>query len=341
MRLLRFLPVALLLAIVLVAAGCGGSSTKVSSDSVAAVGNDQITKAEFNFLIAGAKSQALAAKATFPKPGTADYKTLQDKAMAYLVQEKELEQKGKDLGVQVTDADVDKQITQIKKQYFGGSEKAFQAQLKQQGFTLPLLKIYQRGNLLSDKLYKKITADAKVTDAEIQKYYNENKTQYTKVESRDVRHILVNSKAKADDLESQLKAGGDFAALAKKFSKDTLSAVKGGKLTIEKGKTVAEFDKAAFALKTNEISPPVHTQYGWHIIQALSAVKPASTQPLSAVKETIRQNLLSQKKTDLFQKWLDGVKKDYEKSVRYATGYVPEATTTAATTATTATTSSK
>jgi foldase protein PrsA len=340
MRLLRFLPVALLLAIVLVAAGCGGGSAKVGSDSVAAVGSDQITKSEFNFLIAGAKSQALAAKATFPKPGTADYKTLQDKAMAYLVQEKELEQKGKDLGVEVTDADVDKQIAQIKKQYFGGSEKAFQAQLKQQGFTLPLLKIYQRGNLLSDKLYKKITGDAKVSDAEIQKYYNENKTQYTKVESRDVRHILVNSKAKADDLEAQLKAGGDFAALAKKFSKDTLSAVKGGKLTIEKGKTVAEFDKAAFALKTNEISPPVHTQYGWHIIQALSAVKPASTQPLSAVKETIRQNLLSQKKTDLFQKWLDGVKKDYEKSVHYATGYTPE-TTTAATTAPTATTSSK
>jgi parvulin-like peptidyl-prolyl isomerase len=340
MRLLRFLPVALLLAIVLVAAGCGGGSAKVGSDSVAAVGSDQITKSEFNFLIAGAKSQALAAKATFPKPGTADYKTLQDKAMAYLVQEKELEQKGKDLGVEVTDADVDKQIAQIKKQYFGGSEKAFQAQLKQQGFTLPLLKIYQRGNLLSDKLYNKITGDAKVSDAEIQKYYNENKTQYTKVESRDVRHILVNSKAKADDLEAQLKAGGDFAALAKKFSKDTLSAVKGGKLTIEKGKTVAEFDKAAFALKTNEISPPVHTQYGWHIIQALSAVKPASTQPLSAVKETIRQNLLSQKKTDLFQKWLDGVKKDYEKSVHYATGYTPE-TTTAATTAPTATTSSK
>jgi parvulin-like peptidyl-prolyl isomerase len=83
----------------------------------------------------------------------------------------------------------------------------------------------------------------------------------------------------------------------------------------------------------------VHTQYGWHIIQALSAVKPASTQPLSAVKEVIRQNLLSQKKTDLFQKWLDGVKKDYEKSVRYQTGYVPEATTatTAATTTATAT----
>ena len=339
MRLLRFLPVALLLAIVVVAAGCGGGSKSVSSDSVAVVGSDQITKSEFNFLIAGAKRQAAAAKATFPKPGTAEYKTLQDKAMAYLVQERELEQKGKDLGVQVTDSDVDKQIAKIKKQYFGGSQKAFDAQLKQQGFTLPLLKIYQRGNLLSDKLYKKITASAKVSDTEIKKYYDLNKTQYTKAQSRDVRHILVNSKKQADGLEAQLKGGADFAALAKKYSKDTLSAVKGGKLTIEKGKTVAEFDKAAFALKTNEISPPVHTQYGWHIIQALSAVKPGSTQPLSAVKETIRQNLLSQKKTTLFQKWLDGVRKDYAKSVRYQTGYVPAATgtTTAATTTATAT----
>jgi parvulin-like peptidyl-prolyl isomerase len=149
----------------------------------------------------------------------------------------------------------------------------------------------------------------------------------------------VSSKKQADSLEAQLKSGGDFATLAKKFSKDTSSAVNGGKLTIEKGKTVPEFDKEAFALKTNEISPPVHTQYGWHIIQALSAVKPASTQPLSAVKETIRQNLLQQKKTDAFQKWLDGVKKDFAKKVRYQTGYVPAstATTTTPTTTTTST----
>jgi hypothetical protein len=76
----------------------------------------------------------------------------------------------------------------------------------------------------------------------------------------------------------------------------------------------------------------VHTQYGWHIIQALSAIKPASTQPLKDVKETIRQNLLQTKKTEAFQKWLDGVKKDFEKSVSYAAGYVPESTTTAAAT---------
>jgi foldase protein PrsA len=340
MRFLRFLPVALLLVVVLVAAGCGGGGGQksVPTDAVAVVGDTPITKAQFNFLIAGAKHQAEAAKAAFPKPGTADYKTLQDKALAYLVQESELEQKGKDIGVQVTDADVNKQITQIKQQYFGGDEKKFQQQLKAQGFTLPLLKIYQRGNLLSDKLYKKVTSTVKVTDPDIQKYYNDNKSQYQTAASRDVRHILVSSKKQADDLETKLKAGASFAVLAKKYSKDTLSAVKGGKLTIEKGKTVPEFDKEAFALKTNEISPPVHTQYGWHIIQALSAVKPASTQPLRTVKEQIRQNLLQTKKTQAFQKWLDGVKKDFDKSVSYAAGYVPSSTTSTSTATQTTTT---
>jgi foldase protein PrsA len=340
MRFLRLLPVALLLAVVLVAAGCGGGGGQkdVPANAVAVVGDTPITKAQFNFLIAGAKNQADAAKAAFPKPGTADYKTLQDKALAYLVQESELEQKGKDIGVQVSDADVDKQIAQIKQQYFGGDEKKFEQQLKAQGFTLPLLKIYQRGNLLSNKLYKKVTSTVNVSDADIQKYYSDNKAQYQTPASRDVRHILVSSKKQADDLEHQLKSGGSFAALAKKYSKDTLSAVKGGKLTIEKGKTVPEFDKEAFSLKTNEISPPVHTQYGWHIIQALSAVKAAKTQPLKDVKPQIRQNLLQTKKTDAFQKWLDGVKKDFEKSVSYAAGYVPSATTSTSTATQTTTT---
>jgi foldase protein PrsA len=332
MRLLRFAPLALLALVILVAAGCGGGSASVPNDSVAKVGSENITKTQFTFLMNGAKHQAAAAKATFPKPGTTEFKTLQDKAMAYLVQESELEQKGKSLGVEVTDKDVDKQIAQIKKQYFNGDEKTFDTQLKQQGFTLPLLKVYQRGNLLSAKLYKKVTSDVKVSSADIERYYLTNKSQYVGLASRDVRHILVNSKKQADDLELQLKAGADFGKLAKKYSKDTSSAVNGGKLTVQKGKTVPQFDKEAFALKTNAVSPPVHTQYGWHIIQALSPVHPATTQSLSSVRNTIKTNLLQQKKTAAFQKWLDGVKKEFAKKIHYQAGYTPANTATSATT---------
>src|SRR5581483_3802033 len=265
MRILRTLFCALALVAVLVAAGCGGGTKSVPKDAVAVVGGDTITKSEFNFLLEGARSQAKAAKATFPRPGTTEYKSLQDKALAYLVQEKELEQAGKDLGVVVTDADVNKQIADIKKRVFGGNEQAFQTQMKQQGFTLPLLRVFQKGNLLSDRVYKKVTGKVTV------------------------------SEKKADDIESQLKGGADFASLAKKYSTDTLSAVKGGKLTIEKGKTVPEFDKVAFSLKTNEISAPVHSQYGWHIIQALGPIKAEHKKPLSEVEGQIKTNLLQQK----------------------------------------------
>jgi peptidyl-prolyl cis-trans isomerase C len=336
MRFLRFMPLAAIAAAVLVAAGCGGSSNSVPQDSVATVDGTPITKAQFNFLLAGARSQAKAAKAQFPKPGTTEYKSLQDKAMAYLVQEKELEQAGQKIGVQATDKDVNSQIDKIKKQVFGGNENAFETQLKQQGFTLPLLKIFQKGNLLSDRVYKKVTSDVKVSDSDIKKYYNENvATQFTTLASRDVRHILVSSKKKADQLEAQLKAGASFAVLAKKYSSDTLSAQKGGELTVQKGKTVPEFDKAAFSLKTKEISQPVHSQYGWHIIQPLGPIKPESKQPLSKVQNQIRQNLLNTKKTTAFQKWLDDLRKDYAKKVHYQAGYVPDTVSTPTNSATT------
>jgi parvulin-like peptidyl-prolyl isomerase len=336
MRLLRFLPIALICALVLVAAGCGGGgSTSVPSNAVAKVGSDTITKAQYNFLLDGAKRSYKARKASFPKPGTSSYKQLSDQAMAYLVQQDELEQKAKGYSITVTDADVAKRLKQLKQQYFQGNEKAYKAQLKQQGLTEEALKQDLHAQILSERLYAKVTGKLKVTDAAIKQYYEANKAQYGTAASRDVRHILVNNKALADKLESQLKSGGDFASLAKKYSKDPGSAKLGGKLTITKGQTVAEFDKEAFALKTNEISPPVHTQYGWHIIQALSPVKPATTTPLSKVKTQIQQQLLQTKKTDVMTKWLNGVKKDFAKQVHYQVGYAPASTATTETAGTT------
>jgi foldase protein PrsA len=332
MTLLRFLPIALISALVLVASGCGGGgSTKVPSDAVARVGGDTITKAQFNFLLNGAKRSYKARKSPFPQPGTTAYKQLEDQAMQYLVQQDELEQEAKKLGISITAADVDKRLKQLKQQYFQGNEKAYQAQLKAQGLTEPSLKRDLHAQLLSEKLYNNVTSKVKVTNADIKNYYQENKTQYGTQASRSVRHILVNSKSLADKLETQLKNGGNFASLAKKYSKDPGSAKLGGKLTITKGQTVAPFDKAAFDLKLNEISPPVHTQYGWHIIQALSSVTPAQTTPLAKVKAQIQQQLLQTKKTDTMTKWLANVKKTYAKEVRYQVGYAPETTATATT----------
>jgi parvulin-like peptidyl-prolyl isomerase len=337
MRLLRLLPLFALLAVVALAAGCGGGGGKktVPADSVAVVGSVDITKSTFTLLMNGTKSAYIARKTPFPKPGTPQYKALQDQTMKYLVQQSELEQKAKGLGIVVTDKDVQARLKQIKQQYFAGSEKKYQQQLKAQGLTEPLLRVNLHGQILSEKIYAKVTGDVKVSDADIKKYYDDHKSTYAKPASRDVRHILVNSKKLADSIEAQLKSGADFATLAKKYSKDPGSAAQGGKLTISKGQTVAPFDKVAFSLKKNELSAPVHTTYGWHVIQALSDLKPATQQPLKDVTTSISTQLLQTKKTDTINKWVDDVNKEYAKRIAYGTGYTPLATAAVTTAATT------
>jgi parvulin-like peptidyl-prolyl isomerase len=332
MKTLRFLFLPLLLAAALLVAGCGGGSQSVPNDAVAVVNGTPITKAQFAALLASARASYTARKTAFPQAGTAAYKSLQDQAMTYLVQQAELTQKGKDLGVVVTDKDVQTRLTQIKKQYFGGDQSKYLAQLKAQGLTEPELLIQLRAQILSERLYAKITSSVAVTAAAVAAYYKAHSSTYKVAESRNVRHILVNNKALADQLESQLKSGADFAALAKKYSKDPGSAAKGGKLTVSKGQTVPQFDKVAFTLKTGATSPPVHTQYGWHIIQALSPITAAKVTPLSSVSASIKAQLLQAKKTTVMTAWVNSLKKDYAKKLAYQTGYAPSATTTSSTT---------
>jgi parvulin-like peptidyl-prolyl isomerase len=175
----------------------------------------------------------------------------------------------------------------------------------------------------------------KVSDAAALKYYNANKSSFTTPKTREVRHILVNSKSLADTIEAKLKNGASFAALAKQYSKDTGSASQGGKLCVAHGgtsgacqQTVAPFDKAAFSLKTGATSPPVKSVYGYHIIQALGPIKPAHTQTFAEVKSQIEANLASQQKQTAWQSWLAKMAKDYKGKVAYQTGYTPATTTT-------------
>jgi parvulin-like peptidyl-prolyl isomerase len=334
MRFPRLLPLLLLLVVVVVAAGCGsgGGAKSVPADSVAVVGNDTVTKAQFNDLLSGAKRNYAARKTPFPKPGTPQYKSLQDQLVQYLVQLDELKQKAADLGIKITPQDVDTKLKQLRAQYSLVSDKKYQAALKAQGVTEPQLKQQLYSTILSDRIFKKVTANVKVSDADVKTYYNEHQQSYTQAASRDVRHILVKSKSLALKLEAQLKGGASFAKLAKKYSKDPGSAAQGGKLTITKGQTVAPFDKVAFSLKTGQTSPPVHTTYGWHIIQALSPVRPAKQTPLKDVKQSIRQQLLQTKKTSTMTTWFNDVKSSFAKKISYQTGYAPSVTTTAATT---------
>jgi parvulin-like peptidyl-prolyl isomerase len=325
MRNLRFLaPLAL---VVVLVAACGGGSTKVPSGAVAVVGKDKVDRSEFDGLITQAKRTYKSQKRTFPKAGSAEYQALQTQAVEFLVQRQEFAQRAGDLGITVSDKQVNDRLAQIKKQYFGSSEKRYQAQLKTQGLTDAEVHEDIRSQLVSEAIFNKVTKDVKASDTDVKAYYDAHKSQYGQPESRDVRHILVKSKSQAQTIYQHLRGdkGSDFAAYAKKYSQDPGSKNQGGKLTITKGQTVPAFDQAAFTLPTNAISTPIHTQFGYHIIQPLSDVRAAKTTPLKDVKASIEQQLLQQKKNAAMTKWVDDTKKSYckDSKVRYAPGFTP------------------
>mgnify|MGYP000159070042 CR=1 FL=1 len=333
MKISRPLLVLCALALVsLVVAGCGGGGDKVPPDAVAIVDGQKIPKADFDGLLKQAKTSYKNQKRDFPKAGSQEYQTLKNQAVQFLVQREQFEQEAKNLGVEVTEKQVDARLEQIQKQYFGGDKKKYEKQLAEQGLSDAQVRKDIRAQIVSEKIFEQVAREVKVTDKEVTGYYAKNKAQYSQPESREVRHILVKTRAKADEMLRQLAAGADFGELAKKNSEDTGSKANGGKLTISKGQTVAPFDKAAFGLKRNEISKPVKTEFGFHIIQALGEVKPAKVTPLKEVKDSIRQQLLQTKKNEAMTKWVNELKKDYKDKISYAVGFNPPPAATGTTT---------
>jgi len=306
------LPILLAAALVALAAGCGGGgSGSVSGGDVAVVGDVHITRAEVDALLARAERSFKAQKRAFPKAGSTEYRQLQDQAVLVLVRRAEIAQKAEALGVDVSDKQVEERLKQIKKQYFGGSEKRYRDALEDFGLTDAQYRDEMRAQLLSEAIFEKLATGVSVSEAEVKAYYDAHPQQYTTPQTREVRHILVKDKALAEKLYRQLEAGADFAALAKKYSTDRASKAVGGKYTVTRGQAVAPFDRVAFALKTGEISKPVRTIYGWHVIQALKAAKPRQSTPFKQVKEAIRQQLRNQQRSERVRKWLDDLTKEY------------------------------
>ncbi|MBA2877485.1 peptidylprolyl isomerase [Anoxybacillus ayderensis] len=165
-----------------------------------------------------------------------------------LVHEKVLSKKFK-----VTDKEIDKEIENLKEMY--GVQYDLAVQQNGEEAIRNMVKL----DLLRQKAAME---DIKVSDEELKKYYNEYKP---KVKAS---HILVDDEKTAKEIKAKLEKGEDFAKLAKEYSKDTGSAQNGGDLGwFGPGKMVEEFEKAAYALKVGEVSDPVKTQFGYHIIK--------------------------------------------------------------------------
>lgn len=178
------------------ATGCGGSS--VPSDAVATVGGASVTKADFQQLLTQAQAQMKASGMTMPAKGSATYDHYVAQIVDYLIQEKVVAQSAKQLGVSVTDKEVNDQIAQIEKAY--GGEKKVLSLLKQQGMTMELLKRSIRNQSLAQRAAAVVTKKASVSDAQIQAYWKAQKAQYLKKKTNTL------AKAKATIKQTLLSA---------------------------------------------------------------------------------------------------------------------------------------
>jgi peptidyl-prolyl cis-trans isomerase D len=159
----------------------------------------------------------------------------------------------------------------------------------------------------------KIEAALQITEAQLHQAYAASMDNFRMPERVHVRHILIKADSKASDAEKkaalakaedvlkQLKAGGDFATLAKKYSDDPGSKDKGGDLDfLVQGQTVPEFDKMSFSLPPHQLSPIVTTQFGYHIIEVLEK-QPAHVKSLDEVKDGLLADLRKQSVTEKMQ----------------------------------------
>jgi peptidyl-prolyl cis-trans isomerase C len=164
-------------------------------------------------------------------------------------------------------------------------------------------------------LRKKLEEQANVSDADMKKFYDENKDKFKSGEQVRASHILVKSEAEAQEILAQLKKGGNFEELAKKHSIDG-AAAKGGDLGwFSQGSMIPEFEKVAFGMKEGETSGIVKTKFGYHIIK-LTGKRPAGVRSFEESKELIKAKLAPEKQQELLAKLKEELKKSAKFSVK-------------------------
>jgi foldase protein PrsA len=339
-KVVRFLPAlgAVFFAVVGLSA-CGG----IPGDAVVQVDGKPITKTTFNhWMGVAATSTAVAggAKTVAPEPPNytaciahlqatqttkpaptreqlkkqceTQYKSLLSEVLGFLISSNWVIGEANSLGVKLSDAEVKKQFETIKSQQFPKAEE-FEKFLATSGQSVSDLLLRVKLNLLSSKIQQKIIkAKATPTHAQIEKYYEANKSRFGAPEKRNVEIILTKDEAAAQKAKKEVQSGKSFASVAKAVSIDPVSKASGGQLKeVVKGQEEKSLDEAVFSAKPNVLSGPVKTPFGYYIF-AVTGVTAGSQQALSAVESTIKQQLTASQQQQALSKFVKEFKNKWK-----------------------------
>jgi foldase protein PrsA len=335
---------------------CGGG---IPGDAVATVGGNSITKTTFNHWMSVASSSSktsTTAKAVVPEPPNyttcisnlaatsakpakgqkapttaqlktqceTQYKTLKTEVLGFLISLEWVLGEAKSLGVNVTDAEVKKDFVKVRTSQFPSTAE-FEKFLATSGQTVSDLLLRVKQNLVSQKIQTKVLkSGGKVTQAEIQKYYNEHKSSYGTPEKRKVEIVLTKTEAAAASAKKGIESGKSFASVAKAVSIDPTTNVKGGLLPeVVKGEEEKALDTAIFSAKLNTLGGPVKTPFGYYVYEVLGST-PGNQQTLAQAQTAIKQELTSTKQQSSFTKFVKNFKAKWKAKTECRTGFVVE-----------------
>ncbi len=268
------------------------------------------------------KGQAKPSQAQLKSQCEQQYKSLQQEVLSFLISSSWVLGEAEALGVKVSDAEVKKQFGKIKSQQFPKAEE-FKKFLTSSGQTVSDLLLRVKLNLLSTKIQQKVAKEkGAVTEAQIEKYYNEHKSQFGTPEKRALLVILTKTEAEAKKAKEEIESGKSWASVAKSKSIDPTSKANGGELVgVVKGQEAKPLDEAAFSAKKGVIGGPVKTPFGYYIYEVKS-ITPGNQQALAQAKSTIKQQLASTQQQQALSKFVKEFRKNWTAKTECRAGYV-------------------
>jgi len=263
-----------------------------------------------------------------PAPGSKKYEEMKEASLKELLEAVWIRAEAEEREITVTTKQVEEKLAQIKKESFP-SEAAFKKFLKESKFTQEDVNDVIEVQLLSEAIQEQVNAEVPPpSSSEVKSYYeNEKATQFTEKESRDVRIIVSEEKAKVDAAKKALEkdhSPAGWKAAAKKYSSDPTSKAKGG---LQEGVT-EEFlqeplKKAIFGSATGELIGPDKYEKNYILLEVVK-LNPAKAKSLPEVKAQIEETLKAEKQKVFFSEFLKGYESKWHSRTYCASGYVVE-----------------
>lgn len=297
-------------------AGCGGDD--LPDGAVARVGDASISEAQLDRQVGQTLAAYESQGQAVPQEDSDAYRELVQQSLQTLVQQRIITAEARECGepCAVEQDAVTEELANIIETEFGGSREDFDTFLQERQLSRADAREVVRNSLYQQALYDHVTRGVRFTAQDAREYYRENTEEFTTPAGRTASHILVETEAEANAIADRVTPG-NFAQIARQESTDTGSAVQGGDLgVIQRGQLVPEFEEVAFSLGDGEISEPVETQFGWHIITV--DLVPERTTPFAEAREGIIRNQLEQRRQEAYNEWAEETLEEWDERTVYA-----------------------